>query len=72
MHWLVWIGATLSVIGLVGIVWSIFAVSKAKRSASGDDEALRTRMSKILPVNIGALLLSFLGLMLVLVAVLLS
>ncbi|RYG91710.1 hypothetical protein EU803_04405 [Loktanella sp. IMCC34160] len=71
MELLVWIGAGISVIGLIGIVWSIFAVARA-RKAGLDDDALRARMSRILPINIGALLLSILGLLLVLVGVILT
>lgn len=71
MELLVWIGAGISVIGLIGIVWSIFAVASA-RKAGLDDDALRARMSRILPINIGALLLSILGLLLVLVGVILT
>lgn len=61
MEWLVYGGACLSAVGLAGIVWSIFAVAQAKRN-SDDGEALRTRMQSILPINIGAFMLSILGL----------
>ena len=71
MEWLVWIGASLSTIGLVGIIYSIVAVTSAKR-AGLDDDALRARLTKILPVNIGSLLVSILGLMMVVVGVILS
>lgn len=71
MEWLVWIGAGISTIGLVGIVYSIVAVTSAKR-AGLDDTALREKLGKILPLNIGALLLSMLGLMMVVVGVILA
>ncbi|MDE0850205.1 hypothetical protein [Yoonia sp.] len=71
MEWLVWIGASLSTIGLVGIIYSIVAVTSAKR-AGLDDDVLRARLTKILPVNIGSLLVSILGLMMVVVGVLLG
>ncbi len=71
MEWLVWIGAGLSAIGLAGIIYSIFAVTRAKR-AGLDDDSLRARLSKILPINIGALFLSMLGLMMVVVGVILA
>ncbi|MFT4917225.1 MAG: hypothetical protein ACI9ND_001359 [Yoonia sp.] len=71
MEWLVWIGASLSTIGLVGIIYSIVAVTSAKR-AGLDDDALRARLTKILPVNIGSLLVSILGLMMVVVGVILG
>ena len=57
MEVLVWIGAALALLGIAGLVWSA---------------ALRAQMARALPLNIGALLLSFLGLMCVLMGVLLG
>ena len=68
---LIWIGATLSVIGLIGIIYSIVAVTKAKR-ANLEDAELRARMSKVLPINLGALLVSVIGLMCVIVGIVLA
>ncbi|MBI1416509.1 MAG: hypothetical protein GC146_04725 [Limimaricola sp.] len=70
MHLVIWSGAAISALGLVGIVWSLLAVMRARRTLT-DDEALRARMTRILPVNLGAFLLSFLGLMVVVVGVIL-
>lgn len=71
MGWLVWIGAAISTIGLVGIIYSIVAVTSAKK-ADLDDDALRARLTKILPINIGSLLFSILGLMMVVTGILLG
>jgi len=71
MEWLIWIGAAMSTAGLVGIVYSIVAVTTAKK-ANLDDDALRARLTAILPINIGSLLLSILGLMLVVVGIFLG
>lgn len=71
MDWLVWIGAAISTIGLVGIVYSIVAVTSAKK-ANMDDDALRARLQAILPINIGSLLFSILGLMMVVTGILLG
>lgn len=71
MEWLVWIGAAISALGLVGIIYSIVLVTKAKR-AGLDDDALRQKLGKVLPLNIGALLMSMLGLMMVVVGVILA
>lgn len=68
---LIWIGATLSVIGLIGIIYSIIAVAKAKR-AKLEDAELRARIAKILPINLGALLISVIGLMCVIVGIVLA
>lgn len=72
MEILVWIGAALSILGLIGIVISAVLVFRARRQAAGNDEVLRARMGRILPLNIGALFVSMLGLMMVVVGVLLS
>ena len=71
MEWLVWGGALVTVSGFAGIVYSILAVMRARR-AGLDDAALRARLNRILPVNIGALLLSMLGLMAVIIGVILA
>jgi hypothetical protein len=71
MEWLVWIGAGIAALGLAGIIYSIVAVSRAKR-AGLDDPALRAKLATILPINIGSLLLSMLGLMMVVVGVILA
>ena len=71
MEIVVWIGAALSAIGLVGIIYSIVAVTKAKRAGLPDEE-LRARVSAILPVNLIALFVSMIGLMAVIVGVMLG
>lgn len=68
---LIMIGATLSVIGLIGIIYSIVAVAKAKRSKL-EDAVLRERLAKVLPINLGALLVSVIGLMCVIVGIVLA
>ena len=71
MEIVVWIGAALSAIGLVGIIYSIVAVTKAKRAGLPDEE-LRARVSAILPLNLIALFVSMIGLMAVIVGVMLG
>lgn len=71
MEIIVWIGAALSVLGLCGIIYSMVAVTKAKR-ANLPDEELRARISKILPVNLVALFVSMIGLMAVIIGVMLG
>jgi hypothetical protein len=68
---LVWIGAAITLAGFAGIVWSILAVWRARRAGLPDAQ-LRERLARVLPVNIGALLLSFLGLMCVVVGIILT
>ena len=68
---LVWVGAALSVVGLAGLVLSILRVTRARRSATSDEE-LRAAIQKAIPLNLGALFLSVLGLMLVILGVFLG
>lgn len=71
MDALIWSGAAISAIGLVGIVYSIVAVIRA-RKADLDDAALKARIARILPVNLGALFVSMIGLMMVIIGVMLG
>ena len=68
---LVWTGAGLSVLGLLRLVWCIVRVARAKRANLSDDE-LRAAIQSVVPINMGALFLSVLGLMLVVIGVFLS
>lgn len=68
---MIWVGAFLTLLGLVGIVYSIIQVTRAKRSGLSDED-MRARLSKILPINIGALFVSVLGLMIVIVGIALA
>ena len=71
MEYVVWGGAALSMLGLVGIIYSIVAVSRAKKAGLSDDE-LRTRIGYILPLNLGALFVSMIGLMTVIIGIMLG
>ena len=71
MDWLIWIGALISLIGLVGLVWCILIVVKARRANLPEDQ-MRATLARVMPLNMGALLLSALGLMMVVVGILLG
>jgi hypothetical protein len=68
---LIWIGAALSIFGMIGIVASIVMVARAKK-AKLEDAEMRARISKILPINMGALFVSMIGLMMVIVGIVLA
>lgn len=68
---LVWGGVTISLIGLLGLIWSIIRVNRARR-ANLDDEALRAAVQSAIPLNMGALFLSVIGLMLVVLGMFLT
>lgn len=65
---IIWGGACLSLAGLVGLVWCILRVAKARKSNLTDDE-LRAAVQRVLPWNLAALFLSVIGLMLVIVGI---
>ena len=68
---LIWIGTGLSLLGLCGLVWSIVRVMRARKTTK-DDDALRAAVQSVLPYNLGALFVSVIGLMMVVVGVFLS
>ena len=68
---LIWGGALLSLAGLCGLIWCIVFVARARRQKLSDDE-LKTRLRKALPINLGSLFLSVIGLMLVILGIFLS
>lgn len=65
---LIWGGAAVSVIGLLILIWCIIRVSRARRAKLSDD-ALRSVVKSVLPVNLAAMLLSVLGLMMVIIGI---
>ncbi|SHK82849.1 hypothetical protein ROG8370_00604 [Roseovarius gaetbuli] len=71
MEILIWLGAAVSLAGLVGLIWCIVTVWKA-RKAGLSDEAMRATMQKVVPINTAALFLSVIGLMMVVIGILLS
>ena len=70
MDLLIWIGSILSILGLIGLLWCIKTVIKAKKLADSDEE-LRTSLQKVVPLNMAALFLSAIGLMLVILGIML-
>jgi len=71
MAWMVWTGTTLAVIGLLALGYCIVAAVAAKRAGLPDSE-LRSRLARIVSINVGALLVSVLGLMSVIIGVFLA
>ncbi|MEL7091939.1 MAG: hypothetical protein AAFN94_09425 [Pseudomonadota bacterium] len=65
---LIWIGAGFTVLGLLGLIWCILTVLRARR-ASLPDEEMRAVMSRVLPRNLAALFVSVIGLMLVILGI---
>lgn len=65
---IIWGGAALSILGLAGLVWCILRVNKARKAGLSDDE-LRAAVQAVLPWNLGALFLSVIGLMMVILGI---
>ena len=70
MEILIWIGSILSLLGLVGLLWCIKTILRAKKVAVSDEE-LRMSLQKVVPFNMAALFLSAIGLMLVILGIML-
>jgi hypothetical protein len=68
MAFLIWAGVGASLLGLAGLIWCIAKVAKAKKSGLSDDE-LRDVVKKVVPLNLGSLMLSTLGLMMVILGI---
>lgn len=68
MDGLIWGGALVTLAGLGTLLWCIVAVWRARRAGLADD-MLRARLARVVTVNLGALLVSAIGLMLVVVGI---
>lgn len=71
MGYLIFIGALVTLLGLMGLVWCILKVQKARKQST-DDAALKAALQKVVALNLGALFLSAIGLMMVVVGIQLS
>lgn len=71
METLIWIGALVTLLGLAGLIYCILKVQAARKKGL-DDNALKAELQKVVGINLGALFLSAIGLMMVVVGILLS
>lgn len=71
MKILIWTGAGLTLLGVAGLVWCIVLAMRARSSGLPDDQ-IKARLQRVIALNLGALLLSGLGLMAVVVGIILS
>lgn len=71
MEALVWLGAFISLLGLAGLIWCIATVWKA-RKANLPDAEMRATLQRVMPLNTGALFLSVIGLMVVVLGIMLA
>lgn len=71
MDVLIWIGAAISLAGLGGVIACIVITARARR-AGLTDAALRDKLKKVVALNLGALMVSAIGLMCVVVGIILG
>jgi len=71
MEILVYIGAGIALAGLAGRIWCIIRAVRIRR-AGGDDAAIKAKFKSLVAINMGALFLSVIGLMMVVIGIFLS
>ena len=70
MDFLIILGTFVTLIGLGVLIWCILMVASARRNIK-DDVQMRERLQKMAAINMLALFLSFIGLMIVVIGVIL-
>ena len=71
MEWMVWPGAIVTLIGVGWMAYCIRAAFRAKSEGLGKPE-MEARLQKLVAMNMGALAISSIGLMMVVVGLLLG
>lgn len=71
MAYLIPIGAFVTVAGLALLLYCIAKIAKARKANLSDDE-MRDVLQGVVPMNLGALLLSGIGLMMVVLGIILG
>lgn len=71
MQALIWTGAALTLVGLMGLGYCVSSVMRARR-AGLEDDAFRAVLRRIVTINLAAVGISALGLMLVVTGILLD
>lgn len=68
MSGIVLTGAALSLIGIIGLMLCIVKAVKAKKRSLSDEE-MRVELAAVMPINLGSLFLSAVGLMTVAIGI---
>lgn len=68
---LIWIGALVSIAGIAGLIWCVLLAMRAKREGL-DDQAMKAQLQRVVAINMGALFLSAIGLITVVIGILLG
>lgn len=68
---MIWAGAGMTLLGVGILLWCILHAARVWRARLGENE-LRAALMALLPVNLGAVFLSAIGLMLVVLGIILG
>lgn len=71
MEMLIPLGAVVTLVGVAGLLWCVLLVRRA-RADKLEDAEMRARLQRVVALNMGALFLSAIGLMMVVVGILLG
>ena len=71
MSWMIWPGAVVALIGVLGLGYCIFAAAKARREKL-DASQMKARLQGLVAMNMGGLAISSIGLMMVVIGILLG
>ncbi|HHS89462.1 MAG TPA: hypothetical protein ENJ26_03755 [Rhodobacteraceae bacterium] len=71
MEWMIWPGAFVAFLGLLGLIYCIISAARA-RAQGLEPEQMQARLQKLVAINMAALGVSAIGLMMVVVGILLG
>lgn len=71
MEWIIWLGAALTVIGVLMLIYCIVIAVKTRKSDLPEDQ-MKVKLQKVVTLNLGALAISAIGLMAVIFGIMLS
>ena len=71
MEILIWLGAGLTLLGVLGLAWCIVLAMRARKSNLPDDQ-IKAALQRVVALNLGALAVSAIGLMAVVIGVILG
>ncbi len=71
MIWMVWTGALVTILGVIALTGCMYSAMRARNSDLPDDQ-MRKVLQRLVAWNMGALALSAVGLMMVVVGLMLS
>lgn len=71
MDWLIWPGAIVAVVGVFGLAYCVRTAIKI-RAENLDEAQMKARLQGLVALNMGALAISSIGLMMVVIGILLA